>query len=82
MPKHLSVIVEKNIILHQGYPVIRKNAIYAAEEPIENTLVISKQDLVTEEEPTEKQLMMTIIKQNGETCTTKWRTYAKKWRTC
>jgi len=46
----------------------KKKCQYIAEEeqPIENTLVISKQDLVTEEEPTEKQLMMTIIKQNGE----------------
>jgi len=46
----------------------KKKCQYIAEEeqPIENTLVISKQDLVTQEEPTDKQLMMTIIKQNGE----------------
>jgi len=46
----------------------KKKCKYIAEEeqPIENTLVISKQDLVTQEEPTDKQLMMTIIKQNGE----------------
>tara|TARA_B110000879_G_scaffold169347_1_gene219294 strand:- start:397 stop:1332 length:936 start_codon:yes stop_codon:yes gene_type:complete len=39
---------------------------YNAEEPIENTLVLANKDIVTEEEPTDKQLMMTIIKQNGE----------------
>lgn len=46
----------------------KKKCQYITEEqqPIENTLVISKQDLVTQEEPTDKQLMMTIIKQNGE----------------
>ena len=52
----------------QSLYVHKKKCQYIAEEeqPIENTLVISKQDLVTQEEPTDKQLMMTIIKQNGE----------------
>lgn len=52
----------------QSLYVHKKKCKYIAEEqqPIENTLVISKQDLVTQEEPTDKQLMMTIIKQNGE----------------
>ena len=46
----------------------KRKCLYIAEEeqPIENTLVIANKDIVTEEEPTEKQLMMTIIKQNGE----------------
>ena len=50
----------------QSLSVHKKKCKKNSKEPIENTLVISKQDLVTEEEPTEKQLMMTIIKQNGE----------------
>ena len=62
----------------QSLSVHKKKCKKNSKEPIENTLVISKQDLVTEEEPTEKQLMMTIIKQNGETCTTKWRNLCKK----
>lgn len=52
----------------QSLYVHKKKCKYITEEqqPIENTLVISKQHLVTQEEPTDKQLMITIIKQNGE----------------
>lgn len=67
-PKAFVCDCGKEYRYRQSLYVHKKKCQYIAEEqqPIENILVLAKQDLVTEEEPTEKQLMMTIIKQNGE----------------
>ena len=46
----------------QSLSVHKKKCKKKSKELIENTLVLANKDIVTEEEPTEKQLMMTIIK--------------------